>query len=373
MKIGSDSDSNTESEQSEKIFDITDRNQIDALRAGLYSSYECQQYTDISLIVEGKEILCHRNVLAAMSPFFNTMFSCEMSEKYQKQISLPYIEKFDIMIAVVKYMYTGAIKLISKDDTIQQLYLAANFFQMNSLVKRCIEHIGQITDKCNCLSTLQFAMKYDCAPILEKAKKVICENYMEVSKQDEFLCLDIDLVREIMQWDQLKIESELYLLECCRNWLNKQNMESREQHSESLLDCVKFQNLEPQLLKTALCDVLVLKTLRPVNLCKLKRILKYPLRKFETDFDYTVRKSFRKEDYVVMVIPVLSLDFQKRMDLNLNSHSRYNFEDNNLRLYNLHDSKTTLTCRLPEATACTGLSTIFSCKCSTNIFYANNF
>ena len=337
--MDSDSDANSEHYLSEKILTKSDKKPIDDLRAGLFAFYERQQFTDVTLIVESREIHCHRNVLAAMSPFFSTMFSCEFSEKYQKQISLPYIEKFDIMSTVLKYMYTGDITFVPKEDNILLLYLAANFLQLDSLVKLCISFIVLSMDETNCLLMLQFALKFDCVPVREKAKQIICEDFMEISKQEEFLCLDITLIREIVQWDELKIDNELHLLECCLNWLQKEDVLRPDQFSASLLNCVKFPSLDLPGLKSALSDALVLKTLHPVDICKLKRILKYPFRKGETDLDYACRKTFRKEECIA------ALDFSKRK----------NFQDfelaaeNKLCVFNLSCGLNRSNCRLPEA------------------------
>lgn len=342
--MDSDSDANSEHYLSEKILTKSDKKPIDALRAGLFAFYERQQFTDVTLIVESREIHCHRNVLAAMSPFFSTMFSCEFSEKYQKQISLPYIEKFDIMSTVLKYMYTGDITFVPKEDNILLLYLAANFLQLDSLVKFCISFIVSSMDKINCLSMLQFAFKYDCVPVREKAKQIICEDFVEISKWEQFLCLDIDLIREIVQWDELKTDNELHLLECCLNWLQKEDVAPRDQFSASLLNCVKFPSLDLPGLRTALSDALVLKTLHPVDICKLKRILKYPFRKGETDLTYTCRTGFGKEECIV------ALDFPKRSNFNKFTLAT----ENTLYVFNLSCCLNRLDCRLPEATCFAG-------------------
>ena len=331
---------------------IMDNNQSNILITGLVSFYKHQQYTDITLIIENKEIHCHRNVLAAMSPFFNTMFSCEMTEKYQNRIPLPYIENFEIMSEIVEYMYTGEIELDLKNNNIQQLYLAANFFQLKCLVDHCIGFIIRNTNTSNCLSILQFAMKYDCSSVLQNAKKVICENFVDISKQDEFLCLDCHLIKEIMQWDELKIDSELYLFECCHKWIQKGDAEPREQYSEYLLGCIRFPSMELTCLRTALMDSLVLKTLHPDDILKLKRILKYPLRKNETDLDYTQRTCFKKEEVIAVLVSAPSFDFQ----IGMKSHEYGSnlTEVNTLYLVNVNSSMISLSYSLPAITALAG-------------------
>ena len=336
---------------SNEMFCIDDWKQSNTLKSGLYSAYQCQQFTDVILVIENREIKCHRVVLASMSPFFKTMFSCEMSEKYQERISLPYVAKLDIMKALVKYMYTGKIKYSAKDDSLLQLYLAANFIQLDSLVKNCIDYIVNNMNERNCLLMLQFALKCDCPDVLNEAKRIICEEFVHISKRDEFINVEFGILREILQWDELNIDSEISLLEFCRNWLQKDDAESRAQYSKRLLKYVRLPVFQLCNLKTALSDALVLKTLRPLDLRKLKRLVKYPLRKSETDFDYSERKSSGIEKCVALIIAaplVPDPKFEKHLSIAGNN------KDDKFYIINLNGSMHNKKYKMPEATTFAG-------------------
>lgn len=53
-------------------------NQHTALGQGLEAQRQRGSYVDFTIIAHGGEFPCHRVVLAAMSPFFDTMFNNDM-------------------------------------------------------------------------------------------------------------------------------------------------------------------------------------------------------------------------------------------------------------------------------------------------------
>ena len=90
-----------------------------------------------------------------------------------------------------------------------------------------------------------------------------------------------------------------------------EDAEPREQYnSEYLLGCIRFPGMEQTCLRTALMDSLVLKTLHPDDILKLKQILKYPLHKNETDLDYNNRTCFEKERSLLCLFLCLPLIFK---------------------------------------------------------------
>lgn len=65
---------------------------VDTLHAGsllsrLQELRDNKELCDVTLLVDGREILVHRAVLAATSRYFNALFTSPMSEKNKKIVS----------------------------------------------------------------------------------------------------------------------------------------------------------------------------------------------------------------------------------------------------------------------------------------------
>ncbi len=55
---------------------LTDSKQQDRLLRGMIELYDNQMLTDVILVAEGKDIACHRSVLAASSLYFRLVALC---------------------------------------------------------------------------------------------------------------------------------------------------------------------------------------------------------------------------------------------------------------------------------------------------------
>jgi hypothetical protein len=63
-------------------------------------------FTDATVCVGQEEFLCHRNVLAASSPYFRAMFTSELREGKETLVSFNDISPW-IMKRIIDYIYTG--------------------------------------------------------------------------------------------------------------------------------------------------------------------------------------------------------------------------------------------------------------------------
>ena len=91
------------------------------------------KFSDVRLIVSGKEILAHKNILALQSPVFDAMFRTNMKENLENKV---YINDFDyeIFSKVVRYMYSGNIDLT---NIISEVLAIAHKYLIENLKKLC--------------------------------------------------------------------------------------------------------------------------------------------------------------------------------------------------------------------------------------------
>jgi hypothetical protein len=64
-----------------------------------------QEFSDITLIVEGKAIYCHQVVLASRSDIFEKTFSMNFAEKEQREASYPDVP-YDLFMVFLKHLYS---------------------------------------------------------------------------------------------------------------------------------------------------------------------------------------------------------------------------------------------------------------------------
>ena len=72
----------------------------------LDSMRQSKELSDVTLVVEDREIVAHRAVLAACSPYFRAMFLSGFSEASEQKIILKEVDANAVEL-IVEYFYTS--------------------------------------------------------------------------------------------------------------------------------------------------------------------------------------------------------------------------------------------------------------------------
>ncbi|CAB0045128.1 unnamed protein product [Trichogramma brassicae] len=98
--------------------------------------FESQKFSDVTLIVCGKEFQAHKAILAARSPVFSAMFEHEMEERKQNRADISDVEQ-DVFREMLRFIYTGKAPNLEKmaDD----LLAAADKYALDRLKVMCEE------------------------------------------------------------------------------------------------------------------------------------------------------------------------------------------------------------------------------------------
>ena len=91
-----------------------------------------EQFQDVELVSDGKIISCHKLILALHSEYFRTFFSMDMNrftEVDRNQVEIVCIGP-KTMKTVKKFLYTGKIEEVTRDDGISLLE-AFTFFMIS--------------------------------------------------------------------------------------------------------------------------------------------------------------------------------------------------------------------------------------------------
>uniref|UniRef100_A0A452IDU2 BTB domain-containing protein n=1 Tax=Gopherus agassizii TaxID=38772 RepID=A0A452IDU2_9SAUR len=199
--------------------------------------------TDVTLCSSEFEIPCHRNVLAASSPYFKAMFCNNFKESCQAKVNLKGIDS-NILYQIVLYVYTGEI-LITPENV---LYLmeATSMLQYIKLFQACSLYLqDQLTTE-NCLSMIRLSEILNCQNLNKKAKEMALKYFPEVASSEDLkeLCA-LELINYLGD-DELCGEEE-QVFETLMVWI-RHDLQARQGYIQDLFKKVRLQYVHPTFL-----------------------------------------------------------------------------------------------------------------------------
>jgi hypothetical protein len=223
------------------------------LLKGLGMLYEQKTFSDVSLVAEGRRFPCHRALLAISSPYFMTMFSTDLCEKNQSEITIQEMEAPTLEL-ILDYIYTGQVTM--SEDRVQHLLSAANLFQLLALRNGCADYMMKHLNVSNCIGVYFFAHAHNCDQLASKAKELINSQFELLCHESEFLSLPPDKLIKIIQDDRLNVSKEEIVFEACSAWLFS-NFEERKPYLYQVMRHVRFANISSYYF----CDRIVANTI----------------------------------------------------------------------------------------------------------------
>lgn len=213
-----------------------------------------RELCDVVLNVGSRKIFAHRVILSACSPYFRAMFTGELSESRQTEITIRDIDEL-AMELLIDFCYTSHI--IVEESNVQTLLPAACLLQLVEIQEICCEFLKRQLDPSNCLGIRAFADTHSCRDLLRIADKFTQHNFQEVVESEEFLLLPVSQLIDIISNDELNVRSEEQVYSAVMSWV-KYNVSERRQHLSQVLQHVRLPLLSPKfLVGTVGSDLLV--------------------------------------------------------------------------------------------------------------------
>lgn len=215
--------------------------------------YDCRLLGDVTIRVECDEgppehgggsagsdvdqlFLCSRNVLAAASPYFKSMFTGGLNESAQERVVIRGVDS-ESMSVIIDYCYTGRVTIT--EGNVQRLYAAANMLQLEYIRKACSSFLKRRLDLSNCVGILKFADTYDNPGLKENAQAFIARNFGQVCHAGELCELDLTQLREMLSLDTLDVECERKVCAAALQWIEA-NAPLRREDALLALKCVRW-------------------------------------------------------------------------------------------------------------------------------------
>ncbi|XP_034619459.1 kelch-like protein 38 isoform X2 [Trachemys scripta elegans] len=199
--------------------------------------------TDVTLCTSEFEIPCHRNVLAASSPYFKAMFCNNFKESCQAKVDLKGIDS-NILYQIVLYVYTGEILITA--ENVLYLMEATSMLQYIKLFQACSLYLqDQLTPE-NCLSMIRLSEIFNCQNLNKKAKEMALKYFPEVASSEDLkeLCA-LELINYLGD-DELCGEEE-QVFETLMVWI-RHDLQARQGYIQDLFKKVRLQYVHPTFL-----------------------------------------------------------------------------------------------------------------------------
>ncbi|XP_014204009.1 protein maternal effect lethal 26-like [Copidosoma floridanum] len=127
-----------------------------------------KELTDVTLVVNGKDLYAHKVILAARSPVFLAMFKNNSIEKLQNRVEIT-DSNVDVIDEMLYFMYTG--KTHEDETLVRGLLIAADKYDIPELKDICVQCLFDNINVTNALEILILADRHSCPEL----KKKTCE------------------------------------------------------------------------------------------------------------------------------------------------------------------------------------------------------
>ena len=255
-----------------KLCDRNSNEQMSVLwnshREGLLSQlYEMYQKSELTscLLDDGHGVTqeVHAPVVAAASPVLWTNLANDLSSSEETRYRLKEIASH-VLEDFVKYIYTGNVTV--NGENVVGLLKAGCGYEIPALARACCDWLSLKMDCFNAVNILWLAREENCKEtkvLQEEAKNFIIGNFTSVSEEDEFVELEYEDLKAIIQFDDLNVNCEEEVFNAVAKWVSAED--ERIRYLPELLKCIRLENTSPEFLRSLLQHPLIMKSVTCVE------------------------------------------------------------------------------------------------------------
>jgi len=169
-----------------------------SLVSDLRSFLDDQKLSDVTFVVEGKEVYAHK-LLCMRCSYFRAMFEGQMREAQQKTIKIPGVSH-RVFKALLEYLYTDEVDISL--EFAMELFVAADQFGVERLKRLCEQTILSSINIDSAALILQAANMHVAHGLRQTCLDFILRNFDAVSKTPAFEEMgrsNVELVFEVLR------------------------------------------------------------------------------------------------------------------------------------------------------------------------------
>ncbi|XP_058489557.1 kelch repeat and BTB domain-containing protein 3 [Solea solea] len=201
---------------------------------------------DFTIKVQERSFPCHRCVLAACSDFFRAMFEVDMRECGDGSVTLG--NQCPVAVgSFLDFAYSG--EALITDSNVDMLFQLATFLQVSVLSRACSDFLIGTMELCNCLSLLSLAEAYGSTSLLQSAKEFVVQNFSELSKTQDFLDMQANVLEQCLRSDALNMQCEEEVVMSLLRWV-RCDLQARQKLLLGFLSLTRLHHLPASALKT---------------------------------------------------------------------------------------------------------------------------
>ncbi|XP_057318156.1 speckle-type POZ protein B-like [Microplitis mediator] len=144
--------------------------------------------SDVIFVVGNEKFKAHKFILSTRSPVFSAMFTHEMKEKKDSEVTIPDIDP-DIFNKMLKFIYTDEINNLDIDAV--YLLEAADKYQLLNLKSLCEESLPKSVRIDNAIKLMILADLHNANQLLEFIFEFMIKNIKDITKTPEYEVLGI--------------------------------------------------------------------------------------------------------------------------------------------------------------------------------------
>ncbi|XP_018331680.1 BTB/POZ domain-containing protein 9 [Agrilus planipennis] len=192
-----------------------------------------QEYSDVTLIVEGQRLYAHKVILAARSEYFRALLYGGMKESNQAEIELP-DAPLKAFKTLLKYIYSGHMFLLTtrEDVILDTLGLAHQygFQELETAISNLLRQLLALKNVCAILDTARLygldQLVKVCHTFLDQnaSEILVHESFAQLSqaslvellKRDSFFAPEVEIFRGVAAWYKANEDKDDLVMSCVR-------------------------------------------------------------------------------------------------------------------------------------------------------------
>ena len=224
-----------------------------------------------------------------LANIFLALFTTTMIERNCSSVRLDLCP--DVVQDLLEYLYTG--KVTFTKSNVKGLIVTADYLLVSNLKQEAEKYLRSVISEANCMSMYVFAVHSNCDKLKADATSIIGGNFASVSKTNEFLNLDFNLLLPLVSYDAIIVATEEEVFEAVLRWV-KHEEDTRTCHFEELFKSIHLFSLskeyiqdnirtEPLVNRSEGCMEFLIESLNNFSVHKASRLDLRPRRCQEND------------------------------------------------------------------------------------------
>ena len=200
------------------------------------------RFCDVFLHVDDRVFAVHRNVLAASSPYFESILKHHKVQKEELNVGTPHVDAFSTL---VDYMYKGSITITQ--DLVHQLLELSNHLLITRIKGYCDKYLNATLSPTNCLDVFESANKFGLKDLKAKAISMIKDHIGEVNDSEAIISIPYQRFENLVVSLAAESLEPVPMLLLVARW-TKADPAQRHEQFVKLLKCVAWSKIKSTML-----------------------------------------------------------------------------------------------------------------------------